>query len=689
MPVVSLVRKLAGGAKRRLKALKRPRHKSGRDSCHDSGGPSQVIDSAVDPRICGISRPSLRESATQRVQCAACGSVPARLPLPDRANPGPSGAANTTPSEADYSPRSLERDRPAERNNTMNEPNDLPSFMHDPARPSSPSHISIIVCPTEFGQILPPSPPALLNQVRQGISINPTVPPNESNKILDRDAFMKNMKPRLDPTRRRSNVPQAMHSNNDQRRSADLTPTGRASTRFDDPDADDPIITNTNRNPDMLPVGSRSSRVPNPSTERSNPVGSLWTPTNMTEFARQKRLVEDTTPQQHLEDFLLVHRLAADMYNLGKYVARAKLRTHDDLPARLTIESPKLASKVVYESVGCGAFGRVFRCQFPYPCRGGPLVVKVRIRPTDPSQNISGWDLEWRTERHILNRLAANQPHPNLVDGYQFDFWVQGVGLTIFDHHPANLSQMKSVQSQDNKLKTRLYAAVTGEIAAGLNHLHSLDIIHKDIKTDNILISWNGHCLITDYGACEMKDPSNGAYDRLRKCIMQLPGGSVFTPGFTAPETLFAGMGGYATYTEASDFWSLGVTMYSLVTNHECWGGATKAQPDVPDLALSRHENAPHMPEHTGKTFTHAELNLDGGCRMAEVMKQHGCPDVVAGLVLRLCQLDPQNRIPGAQVEPLTKQLIERVLPCDTPGRDVPLAIWQPTPGRMEWNKYY
>ncbi|KAF7326584.1 Protein kinase [Mycena sanguinolenta] len=509
----------------------------------------------------------------------------------------------------------------------MNNPNGFPSSIEDTVCPSSP-----------------PSIPSIISQIDTGgtssRSTNLTVPSNESNQIMDRDAFKNCMKLALDRDPRPSNAPHATYPDNDERRSGELT--SRVSTRFNDPD--DPIITNTNRTPGMLPVGSRSSRVPDLSTERSNPVGSSWTPTNITEFARHKHLVEDVIPQQCLQDFLFVPQLEADMHNLAEYVVKAKPRTFKDLDQELTAERPNCAGKIVYTGIASGTFGRVFR--FTHPCRTGSLAVKIRIRPDprlEPSLDVNSWNQEWKTEQRILNRLAASRPHPNLVNGYQFDFWAQGVGLTIFDYHPGNLLGMKSLECPDDDVKIRLYAAVAGEIASGLNHLHLLNIIHRDMKPGNVLIGWDERTIARG------------------NCIKQIPGDGVFTPGFTAPETMFAGMGGYATYTEASDFWSLGVTIYSLITDHKL---------DV------------------SKDLTHAELNLDGGCCMAVAMKQHGCPDAVCGLVLKLCQLEPQDRMPGTEIVPLTETLITYAR--GIPGHGAPFTILhQGMEYQIKWNGLY
>ncbi|KAJ7629455.1 kinase-like domain-containing protein, partial [Mycena polygramma] len=90
----------------------------------------------------------------------------------------------------------------------------------------------------------------------------------------------------------------------------------------------------------------------------------------------------------------------------------------------------------------------------------------------------------------------------------------------------------------------------------GLNHLHSIDIVHTDIKPANILISGDGRCLIGDYGACQ-----------LERCSRRNPAELITSIGFAAPETKFTQIGGFVQFDERSDFWSLGMTIYALTTD--------------------------------------------------------------------------------------------------------------------------
>ncbi len=93
------------------------------------------------------------------------------------------------------------------------------------------------------------------------------------------------------------------------------------------------------------------------------------------------------------------------------------------------------------------------------------------------------------------------------------------------------------------------------QIALGIEYLHHNEIVHRDIKPDNILLTKDRReCKIVDFGVSEMfVKPGD---DRLRK--------SAGSPAFMSPELCTAGHGDY--HGKPDDMWSLGVTLYCMVT---------------------------------------------------------------------------------------------------------------------------
>ncbi|KAJ0988451.1 hypothetical protein J5N97_006807 [Dioscorea zingiberensis] len=88
------------------------------------------------------------------------------------------------------------------------------------------------------------------------------------------------------------------------------------------------------------------------------------------------------------------------------------------------------------------------------------------------------------------------------------------------------------------------------DIISGLMYLHAHDIVHGDIKPENLLVTRNGTVKICDFSVSHAFEDGN---DELRRS----PG----TPVFTAPECCF----GSSYHGKAADVWAVGVTLYCMI----------------------------------------------------------------------------------------------------------------------------
>ncbi|XP_075519905.1 serine/threonine-protein kinase GRIK1-like [Primulina tabacum] len=98
------------------------------------------------------------------------------------------------------------------------------------------------------------------------------------------------------------------------------------------------------------------------------------------------------------------------------------------------------------------------------------------------------------------------------------------------------------------------------DIISGLMYLHSHNIVHGDIKPDNLLITGSGTIKIGDFSVSQVFEGDN---DELRRS----PG----TPVFTAPECCL----GVIYRGKAADTWAVGVTLYCMVLGNYPFLGET------------------------------------------------------------------------------------------------------------------
>ena len=101
------------------------------------------------------------------------------------------------------------------------------------------------------------------------------------------------------------------------------------------------------------------------------------------------------------------------------------------------------------------------------------------------------------------------------------------------------------------------------EIVSGISHLHSLDIAHRDISLENVLLDEHLQCHLCDFGL---------AAQNASVCH-----GAVGKPFYMAPEVVSASSASYDGFK--ADIWSLGVLLFILLTGHPLFEVANSQDP--------------------------------------------------------------------------------------------------------------
>ncbi|RWS13648.1 ribosomal protein S6 kinase-like protein [Dinothrombium tinctorium] len=133
-----------------------------------------------------------------------------------------------------------------------------------------------------------------------------------------------------------------------------------------------------------------------------------------------------------------------------------------------------------------------------------------------------------------------------------------------------------------NEDEVRIYI---GEIILALEHLHKLGIIYRDIKLENILLDYEGHIVLTDFGLSKEFLPHETDLRTYSFCG---------TIEYMAPEVIRAGSSGH---DFSVDWWSIGVLTYELLTGASPFTveGEKNTQTEISKRILKSH---PPIPNH-------------------------------------------------------------------------------------------
>ncbi|CAL4926940.1 unnamed protein product [Urochloa decumbens] len=144
--------------------------------------------------------------------------------------------------------------------------------------------------------------------------------------------------------------------------------------------------------------------------------------------------------------------------------------------------------------------------------------------------------------------------HPNIVN------LVEVINDSKIDKFYMVLEYVEGKMVCDNGLEEATARNYLRDIIYGLMYLHSHNVIHGDIKPDNLLVTSSGNVKIGDFSVSQVFEDDDDM-------LWRSPG----TPVFTAPECCQ----GSAYHGRASDTWAVGVTLYCMISGHYPFLGDT------------------------------------------------------------------------------------------------------------------
>ena len=229
-------------------------------------------------------------------------------------------------------------------------------------------------------------------------------------------------------------------------------------------------------------------------------------------------------------------KICATPFPLSKDIPVPHTKTLEIPVGELSSGSTLAGRYEIIEEIGKGGMGVVYKAK------------DTKLKRMVALKSISSFiliekDVKIRFLREA--QAAAALSHPNICTIYEIDDYREGSFLSMELIEGENLRD----KAKQRPLPLEVALNISIQMSEGLRHAHERNIIHRDIKSANIMIKKNGQAKIMDFGLAKLADTT----------VLTKEGTTVGTIAYMSPE-----QGRGKSVDGRTDIWSLGVVMFEI-----------------------------------------------------------------------------------------------------------------------------
>jgi hypothetical protein len=219
----------------------------------------------------------------------------------------------------------------------------------------------------------------------------------------------------------------------------------------------------------------------------------------------------------------------------------------------------------IVEQLGRGGMAEVYKAYHPSLDR----YVAIKLMHSFLAGE-EGFVDRFRREARSVARLR----HPNIVQMHDFDAEGDVTYMVMeFLEGPSLKHKLSELETQGEWLTLQEAVRIIRDVGEALDYAHRREMVHRDVKPANIMLTADGGAILTDFGIVKMLSADTQ---------LTASGAMIGTPAYMAPEQSMGAAG-----DDRADIYSLGIVLYQLAT------GRLPYDADTPMAIVLKHLNAP------------------------------------------------------------------------------------------------